>query len=449
MTIDSSLMQTFQSNFDGDIILPGNPEYEQASTVFMAKGEPAIIVRPRSDNAVAASVTFAKSNSLVISVRSGGHSGAGYGTNDGGMIIDLAHMNKVEVIDDANHIVRIQGGAHWGITAAELEKHGLAISSGDTTTVGVGGLATAGGIGWMVRRYGLTIDSLVRATVVTASGDILSASETENTDLFWGIRGGGGNFGIVTSFEFEAHPTKDVYAGSIVYDFAQRGEVLKKWRDYMRTAPEELTTMIMPMPSLPMFGGQPAALILLACYASDDHDEAMAIIESLKQLGTVLSEDIKKKPYAEVLDEAHSPQGAKVLVNNTFVDEFSDELIDTIVQNDTQMLQIRSVGGAMNRVAPDATAFAHRSSEALIIAPVFMSPTASESEISAALEPWRAIAKFGHGAYINFFNEWTAAESAAAYPADTFNKLVALKRQYDPENTFHRNYNISPDSELR
>lgn len=449
MTIDTSSLHAFQSTFDGEIILPDSPEYDNACTVFMAKGAPTIIVRPRTDTAVAASIKFAKEHSLVISVRSGGHSGAGHSTNNGGIVIDLALMNKVEVVDEANHIVRIQGGAHWGIAAAELEKHGLAISSGDTTTVGVGGLATAAGIGWMVRKYGLTIDSLVGATVVTASGEILQASDSTNQDLFWGIRGGGGNFGIVTSFEFKAHPTGEVYAGSVIYDFAERGEVLKKWRDYMRTAPEDLSTMIMPMPSMPAFGGQPAALVLLACYANDNADDAAKIVDSLKSLGTVLSEDIKKKPYAEVLEDAHPPQGFTVLVNNAFVSDFSDELIATIVQNDTQMLQIRSVGGAMNRVDKDATAFAHRSSETLIIAPVFMESTASQSEIDAALAPWRTIAKFGQGAYINFFNKWTPIESAAAYPARTFNRLVALKRQYDPENIFHQNYNIAPDSKLR
>jgi len=449
MTFDTSSVHAFQSRFDGDIILPESPEYESASTVFMAKGAPAIIVRPRTDVAVAESVKFAKEHALVISVRSGGHSGAGHSTNDGGIIIDLMHLNKVEVIDTAKNTVRIEGGAHWGPTADQLQKLGLAISSGDTNTVGVGGLATAGGIGWMVRKYGLTIDSLVGATVVTASGEILQASKTTNPDLFWGIRGGSGNFGIVTSFEFEAHPIGEVYAGSIAYDFAERGEILKKWRDYMRTASEDLSTMIMPMPSMPAFGGQPAALVLLACYASDNQEEATKVIAALKDFGTVLSDDIQKKPYAEVLEDAHPPQGFQVLVNNALISDFSDELIDIIVKNDTQMLQIRSVGGAMNRVGPDATAFAHRASEALIIAPVFMSPAASQSEIDSALEPWRAIAKFGQGAYINFFNEWTSVESTAAYPPATFNKLVALKRQYDPENIFHRNYNIAPDSELR
>ena len=213
----SSALETLRRDFGGDIIEPGGAEYESASRTLLASGNPAHVLRPGSVGDVQAGVRFAASTGLLLSVRSGGHGFAGFGTNDGGVVIDLSQLANVEIIDKERHLVRIGGGATWGQVAAALTPHGLAISSGDTKSVGVGGLTLTGGIGWKVRKHGLALDNVTAAEVVTAGGEVVHASAAENPELFWAIRGGGGNFGIVTAFDFAAHPTTDVFYGKIAF----------------------------------------------------------------------------------------------------------------------------------------------------------------------------------------------------------------------------------------
>src|SRR5690348_16355994 len=240
--IMSSALETLRRDFGGDIIEPGGAEYESASRTVLAAGSPARVLRPKSAGDVQAGVRFAASAGLLLSVRGGGHGFAGFGTNDGGVVIDLSDLADVEIIDKERHLVRIGGGATWGEVAAALGPHGLAISSGDTKSVGVGGLTLTGGIGWKVRKYGLALDNLVGAEVVTASGEVLRADGEQNADLFWAIRGGGGNFGIVTALDFEAHRTTEVFFGVISFPAAQAAVVLRGWAEHLRTAPEELTS---------------------------------------------------------------------------------------------------------------------------------------------------------------------------------------------------------------
>jgi FAD/FMN-containing dehydrogenase len=224
-------------DFGGDIIEPGGAEYGSASRTLLASGNPAHVLRPGSVGDVQAGVRFAADAELVLSVRGGGHGFAGFGTNDGGVVIDLSNLADVEIIDNERHLVRIGGGATWGQVAAALTPHGLAISSGDTKSVGVGGLTLAGGIGWKVRKYGLALDNVAAAEVVTAGGEVVHASAAQNPELFWAIRGGGGNFGIVTAFDFAAHPTTDVFFGKITFAAAEAATVIRGWADYLRTAP--------------------------------------------------------------------------------------------------------------------------------------------------------------------------------------------------------------------
>ena len=211
----SSALETLRRDFGGDIIEPGQAEYESARRSVLASGSPAYVLRPKSVVDVQAGVRFAASTGLLLAVRGGGHGFAGFGTNDGGVVIDLGELANVEIIDKERHLVRIGGGATWGQVAVALAPHGLAISSGDTKSVGVAGLTLTGGIGWKVRKYGLALDNVVDAEVVTASGQVVHANAAANPELFWAIRGGGGNFGIVTAFEFVAHPTTDVFYGKI------------------------------------------------------------------------------------------------------------------------------------------------------------------------------------------------------------------------------------------
>jgi FAD/FMN-containing dehydrogenase len=207
----SSALETIRRGFGGDIIEPGDAQYESVRGSVLVSGRPACVLRPSTVRDVQAAVRFAARTGLVLSVRGGGHGFAGFGTNDGGAVIDLSKLADVELIDKERHLVRIGGGATWGQVAAALAPHGLAISSGDTKSVGVGGLTLTGGIGWKVRKYGLALDNVAAAEVVTASGQVVQASAQENPELFWAIRGGGGNFGIVTAFDFVAHPTTDIF----------------------------------------------------------------------------------------------------------------------------------------------------------------------------------------------------------------------------------------------
>jgi FAD/FMN-containing dehydrogenase len=437
-------IQQLKSSIAGEIALPGSPAYEQASAILITKGTPAVVVLPRQTEDIPKILSFARAAELTISERNGGHRNAGHSTNDGGIVIDTRHLNAVAVIDEQKRLVRVGAGATWEAVAKALQPRGWGISSGDTKTVGVAGLALAGGVGWMVRRDGLALDNVAAVEIVTADGTVLRASATENQDLFWAVRGGGGNFGIATSFEFIAHPVDHVYAGMVMYDLQDLRQLLLGWRDYMRTAPEELTTMFLVMPANPAFAGMPASAIIMICYAGGDEATAMQAIEPLLGLGKVINKDIQRKPYADVLEEAHMPEGIKVITNNAFIRELSDEIIDVICKNSGQILQIRSVGGAMNRIAPDATAFAHRDNEVLIVAPTFVAPDATGAAIDEALKPWQHIAAFSSGAYVSFFSEATAEALSAAYPPATLERLAQIKKQYDPENIFSRNYNIRP-----
>ena len=439
-------INTLKKTIIGKVITPGDPDYDDVSAILIKKGSPAVVVRAANNQDVAAAVTFAKENNLVLSVRTGGHSNAGHSTNDGGLVIDMRDIKSVEVIDTAKHIVRIGGGALWVDVAHALESHGLAISSGDTKTVGVGGLALAGGVGWMVRKLGLTLDHVQAVELITAEGEVVRASATENAELFWGLRGGGGNFGVATSFDIQAHPCGDIYKGTITYGYEAIEHIITGWRDTMRSAPEELTTMLVTVPSNPAFGNMPDAIHIMFCYAGDDESAASRAIAPLLALGEPVQHTLQRAPYADMLEDAHAPHGIRIVVKNAFFNELSEDVIAAIIANKSHIMQIRSVGGAMNRVASDATAFAHRASEALIVAPVFLPPNATDADVAAALEPWHRLASHSNGAYVSFFSESTPEEIHTAYPAETYSRLAALKKQYDPGNLFSQNFNIPPEA---
>jgi len=444
--MDTLQLEQLQQDLSGRIIWPGDELYQQASHTFLHKGAPALVVRPTTNADVAAAIRYARDNSLTLSVRSGGHSFAGFGTNSGGLVIDLSLMKDVQVIDPAEHIVRIQAGATWGEAAEVLREHHLAISSGDTRSVGVGGLTLGGGIGWMARKHGLAIDSLLSAQIVTASGEVLRASAIQNPDLFWALRGGGGNFGVVTGFEFVAQPISKVFAGSLVYGSEDLAGIIRGWRDVMRSAAEELTTSLV---SMPPFAGNPAAVVILCCYAGTG-PAAVQAVAPLLELGMLLQEDLQEKDYADVLEEAQQlPDFLRIIGKNVFVDSLSDELIQDLGavcgREGSPVVSLRSLGGALGRVAPEATAYAYRQSEALVTGGIFVPANATESEVSQALKPWEAIAAYGSGVYGNFQGTASAADVAAIYPPETYARLAAIKARYDPHNLFNQNHNIRPD----
>jgi FAD/FMN-containing dehydrogenase len=440
----------------GEVLAPGQDGYDEAAATVFAVGTPDLVVRPRDPSGVAAALRYAADAGLPVSVRSGGHSPAGHSTNDGGMVIDLRHLRAVRVLDRDTRRVRVGAGATWGEVAAALRPDGLALTSGDTASVGVGGLALAGGIGWMVRRYGLAIDAVTAADVVTADGHLVRADATEHPDLLWALRGGGGNFGVVVSLDFTAQPVDAVHYGTIAYRLdtplgtAACGAagglpgLVRAWRDLMRVSDENLTTALELVP--PMMG-RPSMVMLRCCYASADAAAATAALAPFRGLAPIAADEVRVVPYAGVLEEAHMPPGMRVQMRNAFFRRLDDERAAAVAGlfRDGAAVELRSLGGAFGRVPADATAFAHRDASVLLVAGTMLPPGAPPDAADKALATWPAVAAQASGAYTGFLGQAADAEVAAAYPAPTYQRLAAVKRRYDPANVFRRNHNIRPE----
>jgi FAD/FMN-containing dehydrogenase len=443
--------QMLGRDFAGDIIEPGAAEYASASRSLFASGHPAYVLRPNSAGDVRAAVRFATAAGLALSVRGGGHGFPGFATNEGGIVIDLANLATVEIIDDDRHVVRIGGGANWGQVADALAPHGLAISAGDTKSVGVGGLTLGGGIGWKVRKYGLALDQVMAADMVIADGTFVRASAQENPELFWAIRGGGGNFGVVTTFEFAAHPTTDVFYGKISFAPSDMADVLHAWADYMRSAPDELTSVVTL--ANPAVGGPHAPVEVYVAYDGDDAELASDALQPIRGLGTVIDDDVALVSYAETLaDGASLPPGIRLVTRSAFVERDSVSevlriLATTAAANGSPAIAVRSVSGAAARVAEDATAYSHRRAE-LMVATLTAGPDALVTAAKPKLEAlWEALAAHVAGAYVNFLSSATEADVAAIYPAETLRRLAMVKRRYDPDDVFARNHNVAPSSQ--
>lgn len=422
-------------------IRPGDPDFDTARSTFAGAAVPAVVLRPTSPAEVVASLDHASSEGLPVAVRGGGHNLLGFGAIDGGVVLDLSRLDAVEVLGDGR--VRIGAGATWGAAAAALAEHGLAISSGDTTSVGVGGLTQAGGIGWLVRKHGLTVDHLLAAELVTASGEVVRASATENADLFWAVRGGAGNFGVVTAFEFQAQPVSTVHFGTMTFAIDDVAQLLKGWAAVaVDEAPDELSTTLVLMPA---FGGGDPTALLYVCLDSDD----TAPLTALRTIGTVLAEDIGERPYADILEEAHPPEGVRPVIGNTLVASVDDSLIDAVATAYVaggRVVFLRSLGGAVGRVDRAATAFAHRDAAALVVSAAFLPLDATEEQVGAARAVWRTIGDQGIGAYAGFLGSDTAEDIAALWPEETLARLREVKRAWDPGNVFRRNFNIEPST---
>ena len=419
-------------------VRPGDAQYDTARTTKSGISERSVVLTPSSPAEVAASIRYAQDEGLPIAVRNGGHNALNYGNIDDGVVIDLSKFNHVELLGDDR--VRIGGGATWGPAAAELAKHGLAISSGDTLSVGVGGLTQSGGFGWMLRKHGLALDNLLAAEVVTAAGDVVRASADENADLFWALRGGAGNFGVVTEFEFQAQRVTTVHYGLIEYALADLDQLVKDWTDVMRAAPDELTTTLALRPA---YGPFPAAAVVFVCLADDD----TSALDPLRSIGTLVTEDINEVPYAEILEEGPPPQPIVPVIGNTLVESLNESVIDAVVtayNAGSRVAFIRYLGGAFARVDPDASAFAHRSAEAMIVSAAFMPEDATEDHRAEARKVWATIGNQGIGSYSGFLGSATPEDIAALWPKPTLDRLRQAKQTWDPGNVFRRNFNIAP-----
>lgn len=430
--------------FSGSILLDGD---EGFSAFPFAVGAPSLVVRPQTTDDVASALRFASDNGLAVTVRSGGHSAGAYTSVAGGLVLDLSAFSDVTVDGTT---VTVGTGALWGDVATTLGEHALALTSGDTKSVGVGGLTLGGGVGWLVRTYGLALDSLRSARLVTATGELVTASDSENPELFWAIRGGGGNLGVVIDFTFEAHPLAGVVHGAISFDTDDLGALLRGYRDALRDSPEELNVTVMKFP--PMGPDAPGGPQLHVLWGGADLDEAMTHIQPLLDLPGVTGHDIAVKAYADVLDDPHPPEGdgpMPVMVgNNGWAPDFSDDAIAAIAAMDAglagSVLMIRYLRGAFNRVAADDTAFAWRNAEALIISVAFLPPDAPAEVIDGVNAAWQSVERYTEGTYGNFVASAEERVVGLMYPAATRARLAAAKKAWDPTNLFSQNQNVAP-----
>ena len=442
-------MTFFES--DDLVLVPGDEGYERAGTVYARSGCPAIIVRPTAAAGVARAVRYAREKGLTLSVRGGGHSGSGHGTNDGGLVLDLGRFDQIEVPGDG--LVRVGGGATWGAVAEALRGHGLAISSGDTASVGVGGLTLGGGLGWMVRELGLALDQLAAARVVLANGDEVTASAEENADLFWALRGGGGNFGVVTEFTFRAHPLDGVHFGVLRFaadptDAEVLYELLVGWRDAMRAASDRLTTTFLLLPG---FGDEPPGAQVAVCFADSDDAAADRAIAPLLALGGLTANTVARAAYADILAETpHPPEGIRVVNNNGYTALFDNEAVEQLALMYSALpgtvLMIRYLGGEFARIDPDATAFAYRDSETLVISAAFFPAGSSETAVEDYQSHWARMLPHLRGLYGNFSMLASELATPLMYPPETLARLQRVKSRYDPDNLFDQNHNVRPSA---
>lgn len=428
------------AGFTGAIIARDSDDYAGAARTPMATAAPALVLRPADTADVARAVRFAAESGLPLAVRGGGHSVAGFSTVDDGVVIDLRDLDSVDVLPGRR--VRVGGGALWRQVVETLTPHGLVISSGDTAGVGVGGLTLSGGIGWMVRRDGLTLDHLRGAEVVTATGDVLVVDADHHAELFWALRGGGGAYGVVTSFEFEAQEADGVEFTALTFPAEQAERVVVGWATYMRTAPYGISSSVVL--ANPMAGGLDAP-VAVTLVRSDGEDLADAV-RVLTAVAAPLSTDVSRRAYAEILHPgAELPTGLRPVVRSGFVSPDAADAAALAAARAAREPQpgsiiLHSLGGAFAAVPKDATAFAHRDAE-LMISTFAVGPEPALTPIREQLDRvWDALELHVTGAYANSLDGSSTAAVASIYPADTRARLESVKSTYDPADLFSRNF---------
>jgi FAD/FMN-containing dehydrogenase len=460
--LDEALVEAFKASIRGSVVLPGDANYDEARQIWngMHDKRPALIARCTGVADVIAAVNFARENHLLTAVRGGGHNVGGSGSCDGGIMIDLSLMKGVHV-DPKARIARVQGGATWGDVDRETQIYGLASVGGVVSTTGVGGLTLGGGLGWLRRKYGLSIDNIVSVEIVTADGQVRTASETENADLFWGIRGGGGNFGVVTSFEFKLHPVGPmVMLCAPWYPVENAKEILIKWREFMKTAPDEVSSSALfwtvpPAPLFPEAIHNKRAVIIAAVY-SGPAEEGARVLQPLRELGMPMVDLSSPMPWT-VIQSAFDPffpkGGRQYYFKSRYLRGFDDATIDALIRPAINpptpyiLIALWHFGGAMRRVAKDKTAFIGRDVSFMLSVDSIWDDKADTDRVLAYsrkyladMEPYSP-----GGLYVNFSGLGEEGEKLvrAAYGSH-YDRLVALKNKYDPTNLFRVNQNIKP-----
>ncbi|MEV6038041.1 LLM class flavin-dependent oxidoreductase [Nonomuraea sp. NPDC052116] len=424
------------------VIEPGDPGYSRVRSTYLRGGAPGLVIRPGDAGQVAEALAFARAHPhLPLGVRSGGHGISGRSTNDGGIVVDVSGLDSIEVLDRANRLVRIGPGARWTDVAAALEPYGWALSSGDYGGVGVGGLATAGGLGFLARDHGLTIDHLRAVEMVLADGSVVRASEAENADLFWAVRGAGANFGVVTAFEFEVDEVGDVGWAQLVMDARDTATFLERWGAVQESAPRDLTSFLIVSPPR---AGRPATGHVMAMVNAGVPETVIDRLQPMADIAPLLDQQVVITSYAAVMANAagdgHNGQGEPVtrsgLVEH-LTPEFAAAAARLIHSGAVYFFQIRSVGGAVADVPAEATAYAHRSANFSVIA--FGANRQRVDKEWARLEP------YVNGLYLSFETDGRPERLGDAFPPGTLRRLRELKARYDPDNVFRDNFNIRPE----
>jgi FAD/FMN-containing dehydrogenase len=458
--LDVGAVQELEASFRGTVVRPTDAGYDEQRRVWNGSIDrrPALIARCAGVSDVAAAVRFARRTALPVAVRSGGHSFPGLSVCDGGIVIDLGPMKGIRV-DPRSRRARVQAGVLWGELDHESQSFGLATTGGIVTHTGVAGLTLGGGIGWLQRKHGLTIDNLVSADVITADGELVTASATENADLFWGLRGGGGNFGIVTEFEFRLHQVGPmVYAGPIFWPIEESPRLLRFYRDWAAAAPDELMTIILhrkapPLPFVPPELHGKLVVGVACCYAGPVEDGERAV-RPLKAFGKPVLDLCQPKPYVahQAMFDPSFPHGWWYYVRACDVGELTDEVIDITVEHALRIesplssFPIWQLGGAVARVGDDETAFHGRTAGYTFnIATTTEAADGFEEEREWSRAFWTALQPHHTSVYVNFLMEEGEERVREAYGPAKYERLKALKRRYDPENVFRLNQNIAPD----
>jgi hypothetical protein len=422
------------------IIEPGDFNYPTVRSTYIRGGAPGIVLQPRYTSEVVDALEYARSHpDLPLSIRSAGHGISGRSTNKGGIVIDLSKMNSIEVLDQQTHRVRLEPGARWMDVAAALAPHGLGLSSGDYGGVGVGGLATAGGIGWLSRRHGLTIDHLKAVEMVLADGSVIRAGEEENSDLFWAVRGAGANFGIATSFEFEAYQVGNIGFGMFVLDASDTADFLEKWGAVVELSPRDLTSFLIMGPPRP---GQPIAAQVMTVVDSDDPERIVELLQPVANISSLYNQQVVITPYAALManaqgsyyDAVGEPAARSGLVDH-ITPEFANAAEKLIRSGSVYFFQIRSVGGVVSDVSTDATAYANRSANFSVTA---FGPNRDRVNVA-----WDEMAVHFNGLYISFETDQRPERLEDAFPGKTLQRLRELKAKYDPENVFRDNFSVA------
>jgi len=440
----------------GEVIVPGDDSYEEARAVHngMIDRRPSAVIRVANAGDVMAAVRYGRENDLAIAIRGGGHSGPGFGTVDHGIVIDFSRMRTVRV-DPSSGTARADAGVTWGDMNAATAAFGLATPGGIISTTGIAGLTLGGGVGYLTRGFGLSIDNLISADVVTADGRFLVASEDENPDLLWALRGGGGNFGVCTSFEYRAHQLKDVYWGPMFYEIEETKNILEFYREYIKTAPEQMGVfpafqIAPPLPFIPenRHGDMFAALV--ACW-SGPIEEGEAAFKPFHDVAEVKAEHVGPVPFPAInaAFDGLFPKGLRQYWKGNYVKELTDDAIAVHVQRGpkaptaSSTMHLYPIDGAPQRVAQTATAFGHRDANfSMVILAGWDDPAADSANVQWVRDYSDAITPHSmQGGYVNFMSEDDGGRTQANYGSN-YDRLVQVKRKYDPDNVFRVNQNI-------